>query len=176
MIMVGKYIEVVQFLTEQNTKNPSQIWEVKEHKEKRSLSQNSYYWKLITEVARKVKKSVNYIHNKELREARYAKWMNGELITALIPDTEEAEKTVMEETNYHLCPTNQREGDKRIYVLLRGSSELNTTEFSHLLDLLIQDAQALGIETITPTELAKIREMEKENAHKDKMLSDPEGS
>ena len=165
--MQGTYIEVVQYLTEQNSIKPDRVWEVKEHKEKRSLSQNAYYWKLITEVARARKQSVAYIHNTELRAARYAKWFEGELIYVKIPDTDEAEKEVMETMDFHLAPTSRRDGDKRLYVMLRGSSEFNTAEMSHLLDLLIQDAQSLGIETITPTELAKIREMEKENAYKE---------
>lgn len=163
--MTGTYIQAVQYLTEQNIKNPDKVWEVKEHKERRTLSQNAYYWKLITEVAKKQRHSVPYVHNTELRAARYARWFNDELVLVSIPDTDEAEAQIMEQMEYHLAPTNRREGDKRIYVMLRGSSEFNTQEFSHLLDLLIQDAEALGIETMTPFELAKIRayEQEREN-------------
>lgn len=168
--MTGTYLEAVTFLTEQNTLNPGAKWDVTEHKEKRSLSQNAYYWKLINEVARKQKKSVAYIHNTELRAARYARWFDGELVLVGIPDTDEAETVIMEQMEYHLAPTNRREGEKRIYVMLRGSSEFNTAEMSHLLDLLIQDAQALGIETMTPAELARIRAYEQERedarAHK----------
>lgn len=172
--MTGTYIQAVQYLTEQNIKNPGATWDVKEHKEKRSLSQNSYYWKLINEVARRQKRSVAYIHNTELRAARYARWFEDQLVLVSIPDTDEAEAQIMEQMEYHLAPTNRREGDKRIYVMLRGSSEFNTQEFSHLLDLLIQDAEALGIETMTPFELAKIRayEQEKEDARKDEGKSD----
>jgi hypothetical protein len=85
-----------------------------------------------------------------------------------IPDTDEAEAQVMEQTEYHLAPTNRREGDKRIYVMLRGSSDFTTTEMSHLLDLLIQDAQAIGIETMTPDELERIRAYEYARENKTK--------
>lgn len=158
--MIGDYLTAVQYLTEQNALKPGQIWEVKEHKEKRSLSQNSYYWKLINEVSRRQKQSVAYVHNTELRAARYARWFEDQLVLVSIPDTDDAEAQIMEQMEYHLAPTNRREGDKRIYVMLRGSSEFNTAEMSHLLDLLIQDAQALGIETMTPAELAQIRAYE----------------
>lgn len=158
--MTGDYITAVQYLTEQNALKPGRIWEVKEHKEKRSLSQNSYYWKLINEVSRRQKQSVAYVHNTELRAARYARWFEDQLVLVSIPDTDDAEAQIMEQMEYHLAPTNRREGDKRIYVMLRGSSEFNTAEMSHLLDLLIQDAQALGIETMTPAELAQIRAYE----------------
>lgn len=168
--MTGTYIQAVTYLTEQNAMKPNARWDIKEHKDKRSLSQNSYYWKLLTEVSRKKKQSVAYTHNHELREARYARWVEGEPIRVRIPDTDAAEAQVMEQMDYHLAPTKERDGDKRIYVLLRGSSEFNTAEMSHLLDLLIQDAQALGIETISPDELARIRAYEqgREDARKDK--------
>lgn len=158
--MIGTYLQAVKFLAEGNAKKPTAKWEVKEAKERRSLSQNSYYWKLITEVARKQKRSVAFVHNTELRAARYARWFDDQLVLVTIPDTDETEIQVMEQTEYHLAPTRERIDGKRVYVMLRGSSELNTAEFSHLLDLLIQDAQALGIETLTPDELARIREYE----------------
>ena len=171
--MTGTYIQAVQYLTEQNAKHPDKVWEVKEHKERRTLSQNAYYWKLITEVAKKQRHSVPYVHNTELRAARYARWFNDELVLVSIPDTDDAEAQIMEQMEYHLAPTNRREGDKRIYVMLRGSSEFNTAEMSHLLDLLIQDAQALGIETMTPAELAQMRayEQRREDARKNESES-----
>ena len=168
-----KYLEAVRYLTEQNIIKPDAEWDIKEHKERRTLSQNAYYWKLITEVAKKQRHSVPYIHNTELRAARYARWFDDELVLVGIPDTDDAEAQVMEQMEYHLAPTNRREGDKRIYVMLRGSSEFNTAEMSHLLDLLIQDAQALGIETMTPAELAQIRayEQKREDARKNESES-----
>lgn len=168
--MTGTYLQAVTFLTEQNAINPDARWDVTEHKKKRTLSQNAYYWTLINEVARKQHRSVPYVHNTELRAARYARWFEDELVLVSIPDTDEAEALVMEQTEYHLAPTNRREGEKRVYVMLRGSSDFNTAEMSHLLDLLIQDAQALGIETMTETELARIRayEQEREDARKNK--------
>lgn len=164
--MTGTYIQAVAYLTEQNNLDPSKKWDVTEHKERRSRSQNSYYWQLITEVARKRGQSVAYVHNTELRAARYARWFDDQLVLVSIPDTDETEAEVMEQVDYHLAPTNRREGNKRVYVLLRGSSDFNTAEMSHLLDLLIQDAKSLGIETITPSELAKIRSYEYEKERK----------
>lgn len=172
--MTGTYLQAVTYLTEQNTLKPGARWDVKEHKEKRTMTQNAYYWALITEVARKKRQSVPYTHNYELRSARYARWVNNQLVLVKIPDTDEAEETVMEQVEYHLAPTNQRDGNKRIYVLLRGSSELNTAEFAHLLDCLIQDAHSVGVETLTPGELEQMRmyEQRAEDARKDKSKQD----
>ena len=155
--MTGTYLQAVKYLTEQNSLHPDKKWDVNEHKERRSLSQNAYYWQLITEVSRRKHQSVAYTHNTELRALRLAVWYEGQYVRVLLPDTDETEARVMEQTEYHLAVTNQRKGEKRVYVLLRNSSDFTTKEFSDLLDLLIQDAQALGIETMTPAELAIIR-------------------
>lgn len=66
---------------------------------------------------------------------------------------------------------------KHHLIFGRGLREFSTQEFSHLLDLLIQDAEALGIETLTPAELARMRayEQEKEDARKDEGKSDTQG-
>lgn len=172
--MTGTYLEAVTYLTEQNTMKPGAKWEIKEHKEKRTLTQNAYYWALIPKVAQKKRQSVPYTHNYELRAARYARWVDGQMVLVKIPDNDESEEMIMEQMNYHLAPTNQREGDKRVYVLLRGSSELNTTEFAHLLDCLIQDAHSVGVETLTPNELEQMRMYEQrlEDARKNKSQQD----
>lgn len=166
--MTGTYLQAVAYLTEQNALDPSKKWDVTEHKERRSLSQNAYYWQLITEVSRRKHQSVAYTHNFNLRNLRLARWYNGEYVTVLLPDTDEVEAQVMEQTEYHLAVTNKRQDDKRVYVLLRNSCEFNTKEFSDLLDLLIQDAEALGIQTMTPAELARIREYEYARENKKK--------
>ena len=164
--MTGTYLQAVKYLAEQNALKPGAKWDITEHKEKRSLTQNAYYWSLIPKVAQKKRQSVPYTHNYELRSARYARWIDDKLVYVQIPDNDEAEAFVMEQMDYHLAPTPERIGDKRIYVLLRGSSELNTAEFAHLLDCLIQDAQSVGVETMTPAELAQMRAYEE--AHKGK--------
>lgn len=51
----------------------------------------------------------------------------------------------------------------RTYVMIRGSSTYDTKEMSILLDELIQEAQNLGIETLTPAELEEIRQYEQEH-------------
>ena len=52
--MTGTAIKIIEFLYQQPK---DKVWEIAEKKKKRSLSQNAYYWKLITEVARKTKRT-----------------------------------------------------------------------------------------------------------------------
>ena len=164
--MIGKFDEVITYLTQSERDKPDALWNVEEYKSPRTDRQRKYYWTLLSEVARKRKLSKAYVHNQQLRAVRFAQRIGDNLIEVKVPDTDEAERQIMESSEYHLCPTNKRDGDKRIYVMLRGSSELNTAETAYLLEMLIQDAQAIGINTLTPDELEKMRMYDQE--HEDK--------
>ena len=73
-------------------------WDLQEHKEKRSRSQNSYYWELAGKVSVKTTKfgaNINEIHNRNLRELGLREYVNEQPICVYIPDTEEAEKATL---------------------------------------------------------------------------------
>lgn len=162
--MTGNSQEVVLYLMGQQDKEKQ--WDLTEHKEKRRLTQNAYYWALVGKVAQKTHISSAEIHNRNLRDLGLVERMNGALVPVYIPDTEEAEKTALESETFHIKPTSQvkqgKDGTYRCYVLLRGSSDMNVSEFSALTDLIIQEAQAQGIETLPPNELAHMRELERQ--------------
>ena len=44
------------------------------------------------------------------------------------------------------------------YIVIKGSSEYNTKEMSDFIDGVVSDAQDLGIETLTPDELKRMKE------------------
>ena len=52
--MIGKTLELINYLS---TQDSEKIFEIKEYKEHRSLSQNAYAWKLITELGNVLHKS-----------------------------------------------------------------------------------------------------------------------
>lgn len=149
---------------------PEAEWDLQEHKNKRSRNQNSYYWELAGKVAVKTTKfgaNINEIHNRNLRELGLLEHMNEQLVCVYIPDTEEAEKATLNAESYHLKPTSQTRESKdgkmfRCYVMLRGSHTFNTSEMSALVDLMVQEAEAVGVQTLTPMELAKIRQLEEQ--------------
>jgi hypothetical protein len=51
-------------------------------------------------------------------------------------------------------------------VQLKGSSEYSTREMAMLLDLVIQDAESVGIKTLTFAELKEIRDRERKKKEK----------
>ena len=102
---------IVRYVMEEKLKNPEVEWDIEKHKEKRSLSQNSYYWVLCSKVAKKQKQSVAYIHNTQLRAVRYLEYINDKPVYLVLPDTDETEKQTMEAMTYHVAPTREvREG------------------------------------------------------------------
>ena len=142
-------------------------YDVIEHKEKRSLSQNSYYWVLLGKVADKLRISKTHLHNDMLRNYGQRMMIDDKCAYLPVPDTEEAEMQVNENDKVHLKPTSSITVGKdgvtyRYYVMLRGSHDYNTREMSVLLDGLIQEARQLDIEVLPPDELARMRMLEQQ--------------
>jgi hypothetical protein len=125
-------------------------YELKEHKKKRTLDQNSYYWKLLNELSSKLKIPSTELHF--------------ELIKKSCPFEEylvpyEANLRGIE---YYIEKGKIERNGKyfktiRVYV---GSSKLDTTEMGILLDNLIEECKLQGIQTMTPEELSKLRSLE----------------
>lgn len=159
--------EMIMFLAGQER---DMLWDLTEHKERRSMSQNSYYWALAGKVSVKTAKfgaNINEIHNRNLRELGLLERVNDELVCVYIPDTDEAEKQAVNAENYHIKPTSQTRQGKdgqmfRCYVMLRGSHTFSVAEMSALVDLMVQEAKAVGVETMTPQELEHLRALEAE--------------
>ena len=160
--MIGTALQAIAYLG-RFASDTSKKFEVHERKEKRSLNANGYYWVLCGKVAQKIRVSTARIHNENLRALSVPERIAEGLVTVTLPDTDEAEAEALESTTYHLRPTSQvREGKGgkmyRTYIMLRGSHTFNVHEMSALIDLMVQEAEAQGIETITPAEQQKMME------------------
>lgn len=169
--MTGNALEIVSFLMEQDKQK---TWDIEEHKEKpkenkrRSLSSNAYYWKLLSQVAAKLRVTNNFMHNTLLREVAPPFIIDGQMARVTLPDTEEVENNVLEAMTYHLKPTSQTwvgsDGiTYRTYVMLKGSSIFSQQEFSVLVDKIVEIAKENDIETLSDDELAHIRELERQH-------------
>lgn len=161
--MTGTGEQIIAFLWGQDR---AKKWDLSEHKERRRLTQNAYYFMLIGKISQKTHISTAEIHNRNLRDLGLVEKMNGSLVPVYIPDTDDAERTALESETFHIKPTSQtkdgKDGRYRCYVLLRGSHTFSVAEFSALVDLAVQDAQAEGIETLTGAELEHMRDLERQ--------------
>lgn len=157
----------------QNGEKPGTLYDLNLHREKRTLTQNAYYWALIGKTARKLRISTTELHNRMLRDVSdlIAETFGGKKAFLLLPDTDETERKALQSETIHIKPTAQTKVladglTYRTYVLLKGSHDMTTDEFSALVDRLIVEAKEQGIETLTPRELAVIRQAEKEREAK----------
>lgn len=136
--------------------------EIKEEKRKRSLDANAYYWVLVSKIADRLRESKSFIHNRMLRRYGQPQDYDGQIIYLVIAETERAQKQVDEDEYIHLKPTAEVKLGKdgrmyRTYILLKGSHEYDTREMTVLIDGVVSEAKGLSIETLTPDELARMK-------------------
>lgn len=152
--MTGTYIQAVTYLTEQNTLKPDARWEVKEHKEKRSLDSNAYFHVLTDKLRQKMGWSMAKMKNHLITS--YGQIEYGEdgkpiYLKANIPEEKMAELEYL-----HALPVKYEGDDVTFYRIYRGSHTYNSQEMSQLIAGTVDECQALGIETATPQELARM--------------------
>ena len=115
--------------------------------EKRSLDANAYLWVLVTKIAEAVKSSKEEIYKELL--ARYG-LVDEETTITVKPSVD------MSRIGGHWMEIKRR--DKWVgYIRIRGSSEYNKHEFCNFLDMVITEAKELGIETLPPDELERMK-------------------
>ena len=125
-------------------------YEVKEHKHKRSLNANAYYWVLINKIADALNQSKEFVHMCMLKQY-------GQRYVVCVPYYTPIESLV----KYYEQDGVRKQGDKlfKTYIVYLPSSEMNTYEMSKLIDGTVEEAQSMGIETMTPDETAHLKAM-----------------
>lgn len=148
-------------ICESMTQGEKYTAEIRKTSKKRSLDANAYYWTLVDKLSKALDISMSHCHNLMLRRYGTFKLFGGQVLYVVIPDTDEASKEADEAEECHIKPTSEvREGKDglmyRTYIMLKGSHEYNTTEFSHLVNGLVDECKQVGIPTATPDEVAKM--------------------
>lgn len=134
---------------------------VKPYRKKRSLNANAYYWTLIEEISAATGTPKPMCHNLMLRRYGVLDQVDGENLMVFIPDTDEADKKVMNAETYHFRPTSwAKTADDgrtfRAYLVLKGSHEMDTKEMAALIEGAISEAKELGIETLPREEYERM--------------------
>ena len=143
--MIGTPKDLIKWLLEQEEEKK---FEVQECKGKRSLSQNSYCWLLINKIANILRLSKEEIYLQMLEDY-------GQSILIPVKKGEKPNgyfKYYKYETSSIL---NGKEADW--YKIFKGSSEFDSKEMTILIDGIIQECKQLGIETLTPDEISKLK-------------------
>ena len=143
--MIGNSQEIIQYLWNQDR---GTIFEVKEFKQHRTLSQNSYLWKLVNEIANKVNKSKEDVYLQMLKD-----YGQCEIISM---------KSNINPNGYFKYYEPIGTGyvnntEFRHYKIYKGSSEMTTLEMKYLLDGVIQEAENLDIPTLSEEQIKEMR-------------------
>lgn len=142
--MIGTPIKLIQYLYNQDKEK---LFQIKEYKQKRTLSQNGYAWALINELANKMRMSKDEMYIRLLED--YSQCL-------MIP-VEKGQKPNGYFKYYKFIKSttiNGKEAD--YYKVFKGSSEFDTEEMSIFLDGIIQECKSVGIQTLDELEIERM--------------------
>lgn len=133
-----------QLITWLLNQDENKIFEIKEYRERRSLNANAYFYVLQNKLADVLNTSNDELHFELLK-----KYSDVTLVT--LPN----ESEIFGIKYFEKYKQGEIKGiPATIYKVYRPSSEMDTKQFSRLLDGLISECKEVGIETMTPEELA----------------------
>lgn len=162
--MIGSKAEVVKWLMDA----PDDDYRCEPYRGKRSLTQNSYFHVLIGLMAAKLRTSTTELKNRLIADYGV---IDEDLPHVIMPDDIEWLKV----DTIHLKPTTHTkvlDNGKlyRVYYVMRGTHTYNSAEMSRLIDMTVEEAKEIGVETLPPAELKRLREAaeRRERDQKDK--------
>lgn len=124
------------------------------YKQKRSLDANAYAWVLMTKISNHpdISSSKEDVYEQMLQ--KYGTLYEDEdgYITITVKKSVDMSKV---DGHWKFIKDN---GKFASYLMIKGSSEYDTTEMSHFIDRIVEEAKELGIETATPDELERMKQ------------------
>lgn len=145
--MIGKAEEILKWLWEQDR---DKVFEIKEHKEKRSLTANAYAWSLIGKIADALRTS-----KEETYLAMLKRYGQSDMVSVL------SSIDVSGYFKYYepIANTTLQGKDFTHYRVYKGSSEYDSKEMAVLIDGIVSEAKEMNIETLPPNEVERLKEM-----------------
>lgn len=149
--MIGNAQAIINWLFQQG--DNEKIYEIKEKKQRRSLTQNAYYWVLLHQLASVMRLDNDSCHFLMLQ--RYGVYevvsiQSGINLSGYFKYYEEIGKGTV----------NGKEFTH--YKIYKRSSQMDSKEFSELLNGLVDECEEQGIVTLTPNEIANLKFIEGE--------------
>lgn len=129
--------------------------EIKQHRKSRSLDSNSYLWILCQKISEVIHNTKEFVYKKAVRDVGQFE---------IVPIKDEAVERWIELWGSkglgwfaEVMDDSKLSGYKRV-ISYYGSSVYDQREMSVLVDEIVLEAKELGIETLTPAELAGLKE------------------
>lgn len=131
--------------------------EIKKYRKKRSLDANKYFWKLLQEICEL--QEIDTIEEYKKRVKELGIFRQFKIMTE---DVKTFEKIWTDRGIAWFCEIADTDyiGNTEFKIInaYYGSSSFNSKQMSRLIDNLVQDCQAVGIETKTPNEIKALLE------------------
>lgn len=126
------------------------IAKIDRYRPKRSLNANNYAWKLISEIGNELRESKEAVYFRMLKQ-----YGQSEVISVL------SQVPITDYFKYceEMGETTLNGKDFKHYKIYKGSSEFDTREMSIFIDGIVSDAQELGIQTMTPAQVAELKSL-----------------
>ena len=127
------------------------------YSEKRSLSANAYFHLLVGKIAAVLQSSNTGVKNRLIREYGAFEYIDDQIPTFRLKA--EYEDAMLVREDIHVKPIGREFADGCEWVrfaFMRGSHTYTTAEMSRLIDGTVEEAKALGIETLPPEELERM--------------------
>ena len=130
-------------------------YELKKIKKRRSLDANAYCWALATEIAAAINMSKEEVYRRAIREGNT-------YVPCNIPNGKVEEFCRAWQSNgigwFCVLADQGATAADRLIFAYQGSSTYDTKQMAALIDRLIQDASAIGIETLSERERSLLLE------------------
>lgn len=128
--------------------------DIKKFRERRSLSANAYCWVLITQIAQSMTPPMN---KQEVYIEMLKRYGQGGFISIQADKASDVTRAF----DYYVQKGEGEVNGKKFlhYMVYIGSSKYNTKEMATFISGIVEEAKDLGIETMTPQELAMLEGM-----------------
>lgn len=126
------------------------------YRKKRSLDANAYFHVLVSKIAEAMGASNTEIKNQLIRDYGQYEYIDDQIPTYLVAP--EYVDELLKREDIHFKPAGY-EGDRVRLAVMRGSHTYNSKEMSVLIDATVNEAKALGIETLSSEEIAHMLEV-----------------
>ncbi len=144
--MIGTPEELLPYLWQLDKEKK---YEIKEWKEKRSLSSNAYAWVLITKIGNELRKSKEEVYLQMLKDYGQSEVVS--ILSSIDP--------VGYFKYYEKIGTGEINNKSFThYKIYKGSSEFDSKEMSIFIDGIVQECKSLGIETLDEIEIKNLIE------------------
>lgn len=146
--MIGTPIQCIAYLTEQDA---TKRFETKPYHERRSLTQNAYYWAMLNKLASKLHMSDAEVHLNMLRDWGVCEVF---IVDVVVPVKDYFKY-------YDDLGTDWIDGrEMRTVKAYKGSSCMDSAEFTRLIEGMREECEAQGIDVMTPEEIARLQFIE----------------